>query len=95
MGSRTSPAAASLIDNSLSESSRQASGFVKLGGMCCTTTIGGMGGRIAANNWARAGGPPVEMPIATHFPANSGGKGWLRRRTGFVRRPSRPLASAR
>jgi hypothetical protein len=54
------------------ESSRQASGFVKLGDMCCTTTIGGMGGRSASNNAASAGGPPVDIPIATHLPANSG-----------------------
>ena len=68
------PLAASRMDNSLSESSRQASGLVKLGGMCCTTTIGGMGGRSDSNKQARAGGPPVEMPIAMHLSASSSGK---------------------
>ena len=53
-GSSRSPWTASLMDNSPSESSRQASDLVKLGGMCCTTTIGGIGGRSDSNK--RQGG---------------------------------------
>ena len=57
--------------SALKESSRQASGFVKLGGMCCTTTMGGSGGDNPAKSCAKAGGPPVEMPIATQRSVSS------------------------
>src|ERR1700688_4623318 len=46
--------------------SRSASNLVKMGGICCTTTMGtgkslGSSGRTSA----KAFGPPVEVPIAT------------------------------
>ena len=42
--------------------------------MCCTITIGGMGGRNSASSRVSAGGPPVDMPSATHLSASSSGQ---------------------
>ena len=42
--------------------------------MCWTTTIGGTGGPSDSKSVANAGGPPVEIPIAMHLSANSGGQ---------------------
>ena len=69
--------------------------------MCCTTTIGGIGGPSAPNSWASAGGPPVEMPMrdargrqfgaqaAGSALAGAGGAGQAARRVFRSRRISR------
>lgn len=67
LGCTISPVAASFTVSLHSSLSRSENSLENMGGICCTITIPGSGGRRLVSTTDKASVPPVEAPIAIRF----------------------------